>query len=534
MKRKLLGFLSLFCALLFILTGCASDVKTENIKSFLSADARFTPSTSTAETVELLSILSGQNFISAEGPYLYFTYGNNDHTVFNAETGKVALSLREDEVTNYDLEIHATETDDPIYYFEVTATTINGAKTFLYNENGEKFAETDDALTPSVSHDIVRLDGKCYVPNASGSFVYACDYSDAMELPYFSYRNDIYYYEYKQNGVSVYNKSLSLVSTYTVPSYADANQPIILANGDVLIQYVYTEQDDAKDYTYMLDSSYSSSGVKKYTLKTVIVNAETGKAKETDLDYLLNAYDAVYMDEAIAAETGLQADSVHALVRAYLIENERVKLTVSPNALLVVKRDGSIAHLEQINGETVQDIRLVSDGRFRVDCTENSYLINRQGTVLGRLSSESDLIRFGDKTYLDGKVFGPDLTLLYDLEKNGYTFDSVLGNGILMRNKSGNLFVYDGEKAPTMICRTTNGERRVHTGNNFIVVEYSDMAVYCNIFNDRGQSLRTFFLTKYTPGESFETAIDFLYEEGGITIFSTVDEDGVITFYRIL
>lgn len=529
MKRKLVSLTSLFCALLLFLTGCGSEMATERISEYLQANARYTPTASSVERGDTATSLIATTYQDALGPYVYLTdtstsTENAKHLVFNLETRSTVLFFTEPDHTDY--EITLCETLEGDCFFSLTETVDKTKKTYLYDTNGKSFAEAEGDVTPDFSCDILRFNGKCYLTGENGAFAYAYDYADIMALPEFDYYNDTYYYRLYANSFCVYNKNLTFVSSYTVPAGSYATGAIVMPDGNVLIQNMNSLPEDTKDYDLVFNDSYSYPA--KYDVQTLIINVKDGEAKEIELDYLLYSDEPQYMDEEMAAETGLKKDSVHALVGAYAIENKHVRYTSSPNAMLIMDKKGTLSCLDKINGETITDISLIADGRFLVTGTSNSFVISSKGAVLGIFG---EVTQFGDKFLANNKVYSSDFSLLFDIAKSGYTPVNVVGNGLLLQDADGNLAMYRDGAQPVTVCRVSSGKRHVYTGENYIVTEDTRDGLYYDFYNDKGQNVLTVSPGQYTKGQPFSSNVSIHYTYGGVTLLSAMGNDGLSTFY---
>ncbi len=531
MKKRMLAIVSLSLALLMLLAGCGKT-ETESIGAFLQGDAKYTPSVPPVQRGDIMASLLATDFEDATGHYLYLTdtsqsAKNVKHTVFNVETEKAVLFLVEPDGIDYEIAVRESVAGDYFFLLTEKETTGRVKKTFLYNANGEVFAEAAGEASPETVYDMVRFDGKCYLPDANGRFAYACDYPDMMALPRFDHYNDSYYYTFYTNSFHVYSKKLAFVSSYTVPAGASATAMIVMPDGNVLIQTETLLEEDAKEYDILMHSSYS--GTVKYDLEALIFNVKSGKTKSIELDYLLHYSNPKYVTDATAKETGINADTAHALVEAYAIENKRVSHTTTPNTLLVMDKSGSLSALEKINGDTIQSISLIADGRFLVKGSVNSYVINRQGAVLGILK---DVSRFGDKFFVAGKIYDSDFTLLFDYVKEGYTLEATLANGLLLRDGNGNLAMYGTEStSPVTICHADSTKSLVHTGDNFVVIEDKNGGTYYDFYNENGANVLTVSQSYYTSGLSFFQSVDIHYSKDGVTVLSAVANDGLATYY---
>lgn len=533
MKKRLFALVSLALALLMLLAGCGKT-ETASIGDFLQSDAKYTPSIPTVQRGDILSSLTATNVKdTAIGPYLHLTDTGKSsadvkHIVFNAETEETALFLTEPEGVDY--EITVCESEMGAYFFLVAEEKADKVtKSLLYNVNGKVMAEAEGEVTPQTTYDMIRFDGKCYVANGDGLFSYSFDYPDMMTLPSFFHVSDTYYYEASNYGVNVYDKTLRLVSSYALPAGASLIAHVVMPDGGVLLQHQMELTEDAEEYDLILTDNYYGN-TSKLALKTLVLNAKTGKTKEMKLDYYLYMRNDVhYMGSGLSAkETGMSEDAVHALVPAYAIENKRVTFTTAATAMLVMDKKGSLSCLDKVGGEVIQGITLIADGRFLVKGAKKSFVINRQGKVLGMLESVRHI---GEKFFSDNKVFDADFNLVFDLTKEGYTLEATLANGLLLRDSAGNLAMYGEGEHPVTVCRAGGTKSHVYTSSNFVVIEDRSEDTYYDFYNENGENVLTVPQSYYTSGLSFFQSVNIHYSKDGVTVLSALGSDGLTTYY---
>ncbi len=558
-KTKLVIMMALVLASLMLLSSCAAAPVT--LKDLLDLESEF-EETDVYKSGDAIDSLKDVEYQRGHGKLVYFTSIDDDpdldsykkHIIYNMDTDevlkefsegatrRVSVSLGESyfvvETTTYDMDITDIFETDP----DITVETV------IYDADGDKVADAEDENVLEVL-DLIYFDGKCYRFDDE-SIEYVFDYSELAAFPKLTEKSDNYYYEISETDgagyVKVYDLELNFVSKFYLPDYAMVVSCFTLENGNIFVQYTYPEHDLSDQYTFVLEaplfnlpddpesSALSSifSGLelmKKYTMVSGIVNANDGSFSTVETDYAIFFADNID-DEYNYGVDYNGADSVGA---AYKIQNKRLAIGEDSLRSVTVTTDGQIAELPILNGSIIEDMYRISEERWVVSTTDNVYLIDNEGTVIGEITNAD---RFGDYIYGAGKVYDLDLEIVYDYKRNDMTVHTVLENSIIFEDEDGELLIYDGSGTPDTLVEYESDFSFYYSGYDFFVIldESDDEEDKYNFYNSNGKKILT-IKNKKDPellyGFDFDLRELEISEDAVLLSASTVDGD--VIYYRL-
>lgn len=535
--------LVLIAALLLSVLLLASCAESKDMQDLFDGTAYVddTPSVTAAVQVEALK---GATYQSQAAELVYLTDividGENSHQkniVYNLKTNAVVFEATATLTTDIDVTL-GTQYDAG--YFLVETTTwqlVDGVnlnyeyKTALVAANGTVLAEVDGRVAPSTQADLIAFDGKCYRIAKDGTIAYAFDLGDFATLPTITAKTEKYYYYIDASGneVLVYDLNCRLVAYYTMPDYAAAMQAYPLAGGDVLIQYIVAEPDDAEDYTFLLPtgSYYGTTAPGKYTLHSLLLRSGKNKTKELDLDYFIVDVDRMTDDSWVEA-FGL-SDDCDNLATAVEIADQRVDTSATAYRAIVLSDSGKVrGELEKlITAQTTVIPSLINTNRWIVSNADSGrFLVNEKGYVIGEVTGYD--ARNESYYLVGGKLYDYNLTAVYDYEDADLEvyndYEGVLNHGVLFENKDGEIICYTNGNSTTVIAKDSARSLHTVTDGYFVVRDATDPAnIKYDIYNDVGTKLVTL---DYAP-----TTV--MTAENGVCLLSYLQSDGKSVYYRI-
>ena len=342
---KSLSLLAVLLAAAMMLGSCGLFGGGEaEIGDILDGAAVYTPEADPASGAEV-SALAGLSFNFATGDLLMFTSsegGYTTYTVYNLKSGTVALELTNTQSTTYSVLIESvTYEGDDIGYIRVQKTTSDedGERTVtrLCDASGNQIAEAKGSVEIHSCADLLYFDNAFYRAS-NGSITKKCDWSPLAVRPEPDMRAGDCYYEIDGKRIIVYRDDLTVLSDYKVPGYARSTYaPVILGNGDILLQYLVMLPKNSEEYTTLLNMDDEFSPV---DIVTVIVDHEDGDAKEIDCDYLL--LQSKSLDGAEATEYGIKSDRYRTLILGIKIEEQMNERMTQGAAFLLADEDGDV------------------------------------------------------------------------------------------------------------------------------------------------------------------------------------------------
>ena len=549
MKKKLLVLVAMLLCVVTILASCASSMKLEKVVG----DGTYNDENPALTTATKLDVKGEVD--DTEGDLAIFVDTDDDglktYTVYNLATGATVYTAADagkplvDE--NYSLvryQIQANEAWGTTLIVSIKATT-----TVTFTE-GDMDSDTvmDCKLMTATGTEIVTLtdvdetqmaggwfeldlfciDGKVYRIADDGSVAHAFDWSDLRGEPDIGAKvGDFYFGEGYGDSVAVYDASLNLVATYAVPSYADSPDFYLLSNGNVLIQYTVVQDIMAEDYDYI-------DGMTKYNLYSFLLNAEKGKVKELNLDYVVL--------DSICKEPGDDewyfGEKVENLAWVAYIEDERIDESEHAVKMVVLGNDGKI---DGVVDELIPDMaceipELVATNRWIVsNKAGQAFLLNEKGDVLGEVSGVNWSNMTPDFFLLNSKIYDWDLNVKLDLAEQKCEDYKLLDHGVLFYTEDEETKIYANGEVKTIIDKTTAeaGNHEVEFLDNcdalFVVIDTAtEGTVKVNVYNSVGTLLTTVENVAFTP-----YSIEMVADNSNALLIYGINTEGDTVYYRV-
>lgn len=469
MKKKLLVLVAMLLCVVTVLASCASSMKFEKVVG----DGAYNDENPTLTTAAKVDV-KGTRY-DAEGDLIVFKdtaeeTGLNTWTVYNLATGASVWTATETKSeagatttrVRYSVVLYTYE---DVSWFKVTTTTtattvvenaaddVDVDKAYsLRDAKGAEFATSTNKGSSVVTLlDLIRFDGKVYRIAKDATIAYAFDYSDVAALPAVQTKVGDYYYAMGEGFAAVYDSSLNLVVYHTPHSETDGDVMYhVLNNGNVLLQYTLEESDYTEDYDLKMDGGY-------VTVYSYLLNVETGKVSELNLDYLVWNVVARQSDD----DQWIYNEKVENLAVVVYFEDERVDYSTTARKLVSLSNKGKIkGEVNLIDNQAPVAPELVANNRWIVsDLAGNKFLLNEEGDVMANVTAMKDY----NASYimLNGKIYDWDLNVKYDMVNNDVTLLDTLEHGVLMTNDDGETLLYVNGEVKTLINKDNKGKQEV-------------------------------------------------------------------------
>ena len=218
------------------------------------------------------------------------------------------------------------------------------------------------------------------------------------------------------NGVyTVYDKSLNKVFDYTVPGYAKSKSAFLLANGNLLVQYVVQLDQNESDFDFRSDADG------KYDVVTVLVKAD-GESELTDVKYMINS-----VKPSVADRNGKKtyADSVENLAFIFPIsENKMIDTSYANKKLVLLTNEGELKGEVAVDGNVADYPVHHTENYYSVALADGSCVIyDKQGENVCVLSSDAmdATVISDDYLLLSDAIYDAKGTKIYDLKEKYIT-----------------------------------------------------------------------------------------------------------------
>lgn len=368
----------------------------------------------------------------------YAEAGETKLAIVNVDTAKVVYSLNK-EVTTGDNATKVTKsayarsfgefalivetaTDSTDEYKVSYTTTVYSA---LGTSIASKTYKQQMSSVQSAGENMFIFDGKVYTVK-DDVVAFKCDLG-FKDIPDYTIATEKYYYDIiYDEAVYVYYTNFEYVTCYEAPKDVEDVNISVLADGNIMAQFVYELPEDATEYDLVYDKSveeeYYPSGMGssyykhtvindvKYDLVTIVYNVETKTATEYDVNYIFgNVINKTNGGEEFA-ETFVSEKIVNFAIAYEIIDK---KIADNESYISIANNLKVIGYLGQEIPDQDGIAELVANNRFVVDDKAgNTYLLNEKGEVLADISGAT---RQGQLIMTrDGKLYDCDLNLKLD------------------------------------------------------------------------------------------------------------------------
>lgn len=532
-KRKLLVLTSLFLMVVMLLSSCATHRMMMDGEQY--RDTAPTP-TSAAAVEALLGAARESNceeLVYLTDIVIDGSDSHKKHIVYNLATNAVVLTVTETLTTRVDVELHEGYNENAYFTVKTTSWQMVESvpdnytyKTALCAANGSVVAEAEGLLNVQTEFDLLAFDGKCYRMDQDGAIAHAFDLGDFAQLPELTGKaNDRYFYGDDDGLVILYDDTCKMLTHYQAPSDALFVMSNQLENGNVLVQYLITETEESKDYTFIVSNNSGGIPKGKYTLVTKLIK-KSGKVKDLNLDWIL--MNVMNNEQGDLAEMMGYARGYDNLAIAFEIVDERIEDEMSKFKLVKVSNSGKVkGEIKQvIEGQIALNFDFIGTNRWVArDVSEREFLINEKGKVIGEVTGAED----SNAVYfiVAGKLYDYDLNMVYDYEAAKQHIydgdDGIMRHGVLLEDEDGAVVCYANIGATPIIDKDAAREIVTIAQNYFVVADRTDPSnVKYDVYNDVGTKLITL---DYLP--------DDVATFDGMCLLQYISADGKCVYYRL-
>lgn len=252
------------------------------------------------------------------------------------------------------------------------------------------------------------------------------------EYLFYSYSNDRYNYSLNSlyggvdggypiggNGkIEVYTKSGKLVCEYIYSDYAMNAVAHVLANGDIMIQYLFVTDKISCDF--VIDGN-------NYDLQTLLLDVETGKTTEVEFNYFIGT---LYDTDELAAQSlrngisiTFNETNVRNVASAVKIENG----SVNSGATDLIFFD-DLLNVNYVLDKTIPDQDVdgqfvpLFGGYFLVELVNetNAMAIVKDGQVVTYVPESATVTEYAIIT--ENGIYNLSMNLLLDLSESDYVY----------------------------------------------------------------------------------------------------------------
>lgn len=498
MKKIILVMALLLCVLL-VCTSCGKDMSPAELYKKMPFEESY-PALTTAESI---SDLYDYNYVASKsaGDLLFFVDDDGEYyKVYNAKTASAVLSGSDDDNEVSVFSVYGID------FIKVVNNESSDEKytTTLYNANGTSVASATDYSAPdvSISLDMFEFDDVIYRVDEDGNVEEVCE-SVFFDLDSYDYKTTDHYFIVDDNEISVYDLALSNVFYWEYNNDNCEEMDIfVLSDKYVLAQGLVELAQDESEYDLFADGT-------KYDLVSIILNVNSGKEKEVDLDYIVDGV-GIFADEVknYGYEPIQLPGSVDVLAYVSYIENksiidEEVTVTLNPKNAKIEKTVA--AEYDSFN-RIAEDLWIL---RYK---NGDTVLADDNCDVITKFENYEK--RTASYIVANGKIFDFALTELYDLESNDMTVYGTLAHNIILMDDEGEKYLFSGTANLKLI-----EDFETSTNQLYLTEDDGDYTFY----NENGEIITSKSLSSYS--EIYSNS------DNNLRIFMFTDEDSNISYY---
>ncbi|MBO7303537.1 MAG: hypothetical protein J6U68_05070, partial [Clostridia bacterium] len=361
-------------------------------------------------------------------------------------------------LTIYDAEGKAVKTIGEKEFEARCNGNIDGFTQTMYSKLVEDYIPVESKSGVRVSGTDLLIDGtKVYRDDMKGTVTLVKDYG-LSKMPNFHINNSYEFFmkigekylEYRRYNndndyapqYTVYNKDLTAEIVYNVPSNAGGATVNLLANGNLLVQYTLTLNENEETYDIREDATG------KYDLKTFIVTKD-GATELADVNYLIT--------KSTPALTDLNGQKVYAekienLAFIYPIAEDKTLDTSANNVKLVALSNDLKTVNEVICADKLANFPYhIDDNTFAATLASGgTAYYSETGEKISVLGSSVG----GKYKYVDGDgIYDIKGVKVYDYKKNNTLAVNACGESFVIKYLS-----YDDNGAKTNYALFVDGE----------------------------------------------------------------------------
>lgn len=420
---KLLSVI-LIVATVLSLGACGKQASLKNL-----LDKNYAPSYPNVSKSSKLTELNDYVYEDDNGYLAVFSSSaleSTTHKIYSFKVNRVVASYTSDVTTSYQVSLvdnadgyvlRTTKLSLSELQTEVSYSLYSGTADLVAKKEGADASfplysgttyPTPEEVNPSEVSYIYRdqlfiWDGDLYEVDESGSFTNKGQYKNTT--PTIDEHSDKYYYSFKNEennrSVTVFDKSLNAIFEWTAPMYVSDLFAFVLANGNVLIQYVYKADPVSEKYDIF-------HGGEKYFIRHLLLTPDNKKVATVNINYAIG--DVVHA-ESLAEGYSNKTENLAAV---YSINEKRI----DKYDVVTLNNNGTVGNSLMVFDMQASLPLPVAANRFAVYLsTGEIMIIDADCREIAKINSYDSSFRAG-YIVTDTGIYSADHKLIYDLKTN--------------------------------------------------------------------------------------------------------------------
>ncbi len=372
------------------------------------------------------------------------------YKIFSFRTGEVTATFTESESDTAIVEYRITaSTNTPT--FKVTKSvdkrdetgSWENTKTYsLYDITGQELLQrkTNFTLTEDTAYyllDWVVFENNIYTVNEeTGALTYKgkmpfCPDSDDLIA-----RTEQYlYFEGYTGSIAVYDYDFNLIASRILPAHTDNQNTFVLANGDVLVQYVTELHPDATEYDLYL---WKNDHMLKYALVTEILAVADNTVRSLALPHVItDCVNGTAQDEdGDIRYEGDWAEGAENIVFATAIVNKQLSDSSNDYLIFSMANDGTMGQSYKLTDGQIGRAIPCGNGYYRVRTVFGTVITDAMGKVIANIDQMS-ISETVDQYYISEYcIYDAGLNIVCNFADENAELYGTVGNTVFVAYKA--------------------------------------------------------------------------------------------------
>lgn len=440
-KIKFAGLLAMAMVITLLLSSCGG---TANVKKVLNPD--YDISAEYYTKAENVAELNDYAVIDKTNDFIVFATGEGatlTQKVFSLRKGAVVQTLSTTDVnTAYSVQLLMNM---PMYCVGKTVFTEGEDDKVTYTYYDATGAELlsidaeDLNTSPRIVSGEILLDHALYTVDAkTGAMTKRVDIPEYIQIPNYGFeRVNEYYYVTDDERLLIYNEKFEPIVVWEAPIYAnsydndDRINMHVLNNGNVLVQYFYPVEDDAKKYDFI---ACVDEVIKKFELVSTLITPK-GEEKELKLDYLVHSviHNGELYDEDLEKEENRFTNKFENIATIQHIKNKKIDINDDNLEFVLMNNNGKVQKsLNIVEDQDSPYAEKIGDDLYTLETGYGFVIVNGNGKVLNTVTSSS-LRPVGGYFVGDRAIYDLELNEVYNLREKDATVLGTVGDTVFIK-----------------------------------------------------------------------------------------------------
>lgn len=402
-KAKIISILVVILSAVIVLASCGvSPEKVYNMN--------YRTESNYVKEAKALTDFNGYRFIGSNGTVAQFenTVSEFEETViYNQKTGNTVATYTDKSGLDYSVSLNYSE-----YAYVVTIENVYEQNVEVYDNLGTRLYRGHE-MPAAPTHknapdDFVVFDETIYRVLDNGGLEkiakinsYSKDVFDKID-----YVCDKYCFDLDSGVIKVYDTELSLLNSYSAPTYAENALFFILNNENAVMQYMVGLPADAQKYDIYENGT-------KYDLVTKIIDIGNRSEKEVDVDYVIGSVLSKKTIDVYFEQNSPMVEKYENIATVYRIKDKLVDRSDTTVDFVLMDNELKLGESGKlVSDQAMFGIEKLMDNRYAVTTLNGYTVIDAKGNFIK--SFPANMKNLGGILWCNSVVYNANLEKLKD------------------------------------------------------------------------------------------------------------------------